>query len=63
MRVFWWQGGIHIEPEGEQEHKTLLDAVNMLREAKFGDPFADHPKHTGQSEDQDRQSDISIQVN
>lgn len=23
MKVFWWQGGLHIEPENEQEVSAL----------------------------------------
>ena len=24
MRIFWWQGGIHMEPENEQEIDALM---------------------------------------
>ena len=23
MKIFWWQGGVHIEPETHEERKTL----------------------------------------
>jgi hypothetical protein len=33
MLVFWHQGGLHIEPEGEQERRAL---VALVENAKFG---------------------------
>ena len=35
MRVFWHQGGLHIEPESDQERKAL---VMLVDNAKFGKP-------------------------
>ncbi len=35
MRVFWHQGGLHIEPESDQERKAL---VTLVDNAKFGKP-------------------------
>jgi hypothetical protein len=35
MLVFWHQGGLHIEPEGEQERRAL---VALVDNAKFGKP-------------------------
>jgi hypothetical protein len=23
MKIFWWQAGLHIEPETKEEHKAL----------------------------------------
>ncbi len=33
MRVFWWQQGLHIEPENQQEASMLVALVDGL---KFG---------------------------
>jgi len=35
MLIFWHQGGLHIEPEGEQERQAL---VALVENAKFGKP-------------------------
>jgi hypothetical protein len=35
MLVFWHQGGLRIEPEGEQEKRAL---VALVENAKFGKP-------------------------
>jgi hypothetical protein len=35
MLIFWHQGGLHIEPEGEFERKAL---VALVENAKFGKP-------------------------
>jgi hypothetical protein len=34
MLIFWHQGGLHIEPEGEQERKALVTLVENLKFAK-----------------------------
>lgn len=34
MKVFWWQGGLHLEPE----NKTETDALTLLWEAKKESP-------------------------
>ncbi len=31
MRVFWWQGGLHAEPESEEEREKLYDLVDNLK--------------------------------
>ena len=33
MRIFWHQGGLHLEPESEQERDAL---VILVANAKFG---------------------------
>ena len=35
MRIFWHQGGLHIEPEGERERAALVEIVENVR---FGKP-------------------------
>jgi hypothetical protein len=37
VRIFWWQGGIHIEPEGQRECEAL--AV-LMENARFEKPDA-----------------------
>ena len=35
MKVFWWQGGVHVEPENDQERtalKVLTDTANVKAE-------------------------------
>ena len=31
MKVYWWQGGLHFEPEGDEERKALLVVTQNLR--------------------------------
>ena len=33
MRIFWHQGGLHIEPEGDRERAALVEIVENV---KFG---------------------------
>ena len=30
MKAFWWQGGVHIEPESEEERKSLYAITKNL---------------------------------
>ena len=39
MRVFWWQGGIHIEPENDSDRDFLIKAYDMLPLLKLGWDF------------------------
>jgi hypothetical protein len=34
MRVFWWQGGLHFEPENDDERGQLLALTEMLKVAR-----------------------------
>ena len=34
MKVFWWQGGIHIQPESDVESEALMVVMNAVR---YGD--------------------------
>lgn len=34
MKVYWWQGGLHIEPENKEETAALM----MIWQAKKKDP-------------------------
>ncbi len=36
MRFFFWQGGLHIRPENNEEDQVLSAAANFLKEWKFG---------------------------
>lgn len=31
MKVFWWQGGVHIEPDSEEDFKALKALEQILR--------------------------------
>jgi len=45
MKMFWWQGGLHIEPEDAEDRKALM----KLWEAKRvpPDPCGQQPESTG----------------
>jgi len=30
MKVFWWQGGLHIQPESHKEAEALVAVVDSL---------------------------------
>ena len=31
MRIFWYQGGLQVQPEGAAETKVLADLVNSVK--------------------------------
>ena len=44
MKVYWWQQGIHIEPESKEEYKVLIDITKVLvPNLKFADPEDEIP--------------------
>jgi hypothetical protein len=52
MKVFWWQGGIHVEPETPEEAKamrTLYDAAKRSSIAAEGSSEPKEPKELAAS--------------
>jgi hypothetical protein len=47
MLIFWHQGGLHIEPEGEFERKALIALVENAKFGKPKKPVASTPSETG----------------
>ena len=37
MRIFWWQGGLHIEPETNDERRWLGQATKILESLEVAD--------------------------
>lgn len=31
MKVFWWQAGLHLEPETNEEREALVSLVNSVK--------------------------------
>lgn len=55
MRVFWWQGGLHIHPESDVETEAILVLLDALKPGKppefCGPPAQDvHHDKLGQVE-------------
>lgn len=42
IRVFWWQGGLHIEPQTDEQRALLVGLWKMLDGVRV-----DHEVHTG----------------
>lgn len=36
MRVFWWQGGLHLQPATDSERSILNGLYESLQTADFG---------------------------
>jgi hypothetical protein len=47
MKIFWWQLGLHLEPETKQEHDALC---LLLDNAKFTSIAGTSPTSEGRSE-------------
>ena len=39
MKIFWWQGGIHIEPETKDEAKILKIVYTSMEFSKYFGSF------------------------
>jgi hypothetical protein len=45
MKVFWWQGGLHAEPESPEEGKALMLLWKSIHRSSIGAEGAnDQPK-------------------
>ena len=42
IRVFWWQGGLHLEPQTDEQRELLVSLQRVLELAEF-----DHQVHAG----------------
>jgi len=42
IRVFWWQGGLHLEPQTDEQRELLVSLARVLELAEF-----DHQVHSG----------------
>ena len=31
MKIFWWQGGVHIDPENQEEREALIVLLDNLK--------------------------------
>ena len=47
MRVFWHQGGLHVQPEGKRESQLLGELLKVLKVER--PPELDGPTSTGQT--------------
>ena len=48
MRVFWWQGGLHAEPETDEERSALMTLWDGIKKGKPAEMEA--PGFTGEGE-------------
>jgi hypothetical protein len=42
MKIYWWQGGLHAEPESDQDRQALTALIGVLDRVRIGDEA-----HTG----------------
>ena len=42
IRVFWWQGGVHIEPQTDEHRAMLVSLCEALQSVRV-----DHSVHAG----------------
>ena len=48
MRVYWWQGGLHAEPENEVETEALMVLLDGLKAGRPPDTIGGPPS-TGEA--------------
>ena len=52
MKVYWWQGGIHIEPESAKEREALFYLTERLKLVQIGHGIEKSPFGTVETGDQ-----------
>lgn len=43
MRVYWWNGGVQVEPESDEDRQTLVAMVGALDRVRVGQLEPDDP--------------------
>jgi hypothetical protein len=59
MRIFWWQGGVHIEPKNSDEARKLVEIMETLKNLEITDPQESIPTSPGAKLD-DQQSVVGV---
>jgi hypothetical protein len=60
MKVYWWQGGLHAEPESPIETEALLVLLENLRYER--PPEIDDPRTAGPITLGETQGDLEIDL-
>jgi len=55
MKIFWWQDGLHIVPEGKDEFSALMTIYSSLNRADFSDGVI-----TSVTEESDDQEPVTL---
>ena len=43
MRIYWWQGGLHIEPESNSDTELLVVGYDLLHCLRIGHEVVSSP--------------------
>lgn len=43
MKIYWWQAGLHFEPQTEEEFKALTDLSELFHFTEFGEKVESGP--------------------
>ena len=62
MRIYWWQNGLHIEPESKEDYPRLQALMKIFETAKVGhvEPINPHPGPCGRDEEQSDAVRVSL---
>ncbi len=61
MKIFWWQLGVHLEPETPEENKALRLLVNNARSTSIGaDPLLESTGVLYQHLSENRSCDLQV---
>lgn len=52
MRIFWWQGGVHLQPESDEDCEFLVEGMKVLERVRIGDGIEGSPIGGVQAGDQ-----------
>ena len=61
MRVYWWQGGVHLHPESDEDHKALQVMTRNLKFVDLRDDVKRRPSdYMRVREGDDQESVVSV---
>lgn len=59
MRIYWWNGGLHMEPETKGDNEHLKGLLRIFETAKVG---IEEPTGTGISESRQGQESRDLET-
>ena len=61
MRIYWWQAGLHMQPESKEDHEALVSYYHMLERVKLGHVREKVPAYRGRGKESDKENVVVIE--
>lgn len=61
MRMYWWQAGLHIQSESEEDHERLVSLWHLLQDLKLVDRREEFRTNRGGRKVRDQESIVGVE--